>query len=254
MKSYFKTISLLALAASIFLLVPIFAGGKDDGKLRKLDYSSWIRPVSDTTDIEELLVEEPEPEPEGPDTLNHRILLMGDSMVEGLRYRLAQYANTNGHQLQCVVWYSSSSKYWARGDTIRHFIRKYDPTFIFLSIGANELFVRNLEERETAVNKIVSSVGTVPFVWIGPPNWKEDTGINEIIERVCGSDRYYPSLKLTFTRSKDGCHPDRRGYNMWVDSLSTWFTESSAHPIRWEVPAADAPTTHHLELLRSPKD
>ncbi len=222
--------------------------------LRRLDLSAWNFPGKDTLVLPPIPPPEPVPEPEGPDTSAHRILFVGDSMVEGLRYRLSQYATANGHTMQCVIWYSSSSKYWAKGDTLTHFIRKFDPTYVFLCIGANELFVRNLDEREAAVGKIIGEIGDLPFIWIGPPNWKPDTGINDILLRHCGKKRYYPSLRLQYQRAKDGAHPVLASYNMWADSVSTWLRDSSAHPIRWDIPEKDTPKTHGVTILSPPKD
>ena len=181
-------------------------------------------------------------------------LFIGDSMVEGLRYRLSQYATANGHSMECVIWYSSSSKYWAKSDTLSHFIRKFDPTYIFLCMGANELFVRNLEERDAAVGEIIREIGDLPLIWIGPPNWKPDTGINDILLQHCGKKRYYPSLRLQYQRAKDGAHPVLSSYNMWADSVSVWLRDSSAHPIRWDIPEKDTPKTHGVTILSPPKD
>jgi hypothetical protein len=153
-----------------------------------------------------------------------------------------------------VIWYSSSSKYWAKSDTLTHFIRKFDPTYIFLCLGANELFVRNIDERDAAVGEIIHEIGDLPFIWIGPPNWKPDTGINDILLRRCGPKRYYPSLRLKYERAKDGAHPVLKSYNMWADSVSTWLRDSSAHPIRWDIPEKDTPKTHGVTLLSPPKD
>ena len=219
--------------------------------LRRIELGDWPRLQVDTLPIP---VPEPIPEPEGPDTSAHRILFVGDSMVEGLRYRLSQYATANGHTMQCVIWYSSSSKYWAKSDTLTHFIKKFDPTYIFLCIGANELFVRNLDERDAAVGEIIREIGDLPFIWIGPPNWKPDTGINDILLQRCGKKRYYPSLRLKYERAKDGAHPVLKSYNMWADSVSTWLRDSSAHPIRWDIPEKDTPKTHGVTLLSPPKD
>ena len=226
-----------------------------DKGLRRLDLGVLLPSPKDTVALPDTLPPpQPIPEPEGPDTSAHRILFVGDSMVEGLRYRLSQYATANGHTMQCVIWYSSSSKYWAKSDTLTHFIRKFDPTYIFLCMGANELFVRNIDERDAAVGEIIREIGDLPFIWIVPPNWKPDTGINDILLRRCGSRRYYPSLRLKYERAKDGAHPVLKSYNMWADSVSTWLRDSSAHPIRWDIPEKDTPKTHGVTLLSPPKD
>ena len=251
------SLSAFAVLAAALLCIVAFARfcppQHPDKGLRRIDLGAWT-PRTDTLALPPIPPPEPIPEPAGPDTSAHRILFIGDSMVEGLRYRLSQYATANGHSMECVIWYSSSSKYWAQCDTLDYYIRRFDPSYIFVCMGANELFVRNLDEREAAVGAIIRKIGDRPFIWIGPPNWKPDTGINDILLRLCGKRRYYPSLRLTFERAKDGAHPVLSSYNMWADSVSTWLRDSCAHPIRWEIPAEDTPKTHGVTLLMPPED
>ena len=254
MRHSLSAFAVLAAALLCFICFARFCPAQNPERgLKRLDLGQRARRI-DTLAIPPVPAPAPLPEPAGPDTSAHRILFVGDSMVEGLRYRLSQYATANGHTMHCVIWYSSSSKYWAKSDTLTHFIKQYDPTYIFLCIGANELFVRNLDERDAAVGEILREVGDRPFVWIGPPNWKPDTGINDILLRHCGRTRYYPSLRLKYERGKDGAHPVLKSYNMWADSVSTWLRDSCAHPIRWDIPAKDTPKTHGLTILSPPKD
>ena len=56
------------------------------------------------------------------DTVPQRILLIGDSMLEGLSPRLAAYAQQNNHKLFTVIWYSSSSRIWATSQNIEKYI------------------------------------------------------------------------------------------------------------------------------------
>lgn len=251
------SLSAFAVLAAALLCIVAFARycppQHPEKGLRRIDLGAWA-PRTDTLVLPPVPPPAPIPEPAGPDTSTHRILFIGDSMVEGLRYRLSQYATANGHSMECVIWYSSSSKYWGQCDTLDYFIRRFDPSYIFVCMGANELFVRNLEEREAAVAEIIRKMGDLPFIWIGPPNWKPDTGINDILLRQCGKNRYYPSLRLSYERAKDGAHPVLKSYNMWADSVSTWLRDSSAHPIRWDIPAQDTPKTHGVTLLMPPKD
>ena len=252
MKHSLSAFAVLAAALLCIVAFARFCQPQHPGQgLRRISLGDWAWPQQTDTLA---ALPEPEPEPEGPDTSVHRILFAGDSMVEGLRYRLSQYATANGHTMECVIWYSSSSKYWADSDTLSAFIRKFDPTYIFLCMGSNELFVRNMDERDAAVGEVIREIGDRPFIWIGPPNWRPDTGINDILLHHCGPKRYYPSLRLSFERGPDGTHPLRRSYDMWADSVSTWLRDSSAHPIRWDVPAYDTPMTHGVTLLMPPEE
>ena len=44
------------------------------------------------------------------------------------------------------------------------------------------MFVKGIKDkRRKYVKKIVADIDTIPYLWIGPPNWKPDTGINELV-------------------------------------------------------------------------
>ena len=171
------------------------------------------------------------------DTNKQRILFFGDSMLEGLGSRMRYYATENGHELCNVIWYSSTSKVWGENiDTLKHFIKEFNPTYIFICLGANELFVKDLDKREECVKTIINCIDTIPFIWIGPPNWKDDTGINDIILRNVGKYKYFPSKRLKYARSSDGAHPTRASANMWLDTVAVWVKDSINHRILMNKP------------------
>ena len=78
------------------------------------------------------------------DTLPKTILFIGDSMLEGLSPRLAAYASANGHTLYSVIWYSSTSEIWGRSGRLASYVQRLHPDYIFICLGANELFVRDI--------------------------------------------------------------------------------------------------------------
>lgn len=169
------------------------------------------------------------------DTMPQSILLIGDSMTLNLAYRLAKYARQNGHDFHAVNWDSSNTRIWSASDTLTHFIREFDATFVFISLGSNELYVKNVESRRPDVEKILAMVGERPYVWIGPPNWKEDFGINDMIASACRPGAFFRSAGMEFERKKDHVHPTREASALWIDSIMRWLPKS-AHPIRAEVP------------------
>ena len=174
------------------------------------------------------------------DTVPKNILFIGDSMLEGLGPRLAAYAKLNGHKLNTVIWYSSTSEVWGRCDTLSHFIRRFHPDYIFVCLGSNELFVRDIiTKRASCVDHILEQIGDIPYVWIGPPNWKPDTGINQLVSSKAARGTYFMSDGMHFDRTKDGAHPTRRSAGLWMDSVARWMPENCAHPILMEMPPAD---------------
>ena len=55
-----------------------------------------------------------------------RILLIGDSQLEGLRAPIYNYCVWNKCNLAAsVVWYGSTTKQWGTTDTLDHYLNKY---------------------------------------------------------------------------------------------------------------------------------
>lgn len=172
------------------------------------------------------------------DTASKTILFIGDSMLEGLGPRMAAYAQENGHIMYQVTWYSSTSEVWGRSDKLKGYIERLHPDYIFICLGANELFVSDIAtKRDKYVKKIIADIDTIPFLWIGPPNWKKDTGINDLIRANAPLGSFFLSDGMHFDRSKDGAHPTRTSAALWMDSVARWMPLHSNHPIRMAKPA-----------------
>lgn len=170
------------------------------------------------------------------DSAPQSIFIFGDSMTFNLALRLAQYAKQNGHVINSVNWDSSNTKIWADNDTLRHCIERFKPTQIFISLGSNELYFKNPESRLPYIKKILETIDTIPYVWIGPPNWKEDSGINDLLQRTCRPGSFFRSEGMSFKRKKDNIHPTRESSALWIDSIMRWLPKS-AHPFVAEVPS-----------------
>lgn len=185
------------------------------------------------------------------DTLPKNILFIGDSMLEGLYPRLAAYAKANGHTLNCVIWYSSTSKVWGESTRIPQFIEQFKPDYIFISLGANELFVKDIErQRDKYVKKMLTEIGDIPYIWIGPPNWKEDTGINRLIAANARPGSFFLSDGMHFDRSSDGAHPTRKSAALWMDSVMRWMPEHAAHPIKMKLPDVQSARANRVVVLQ----
>lgn len=169
------------------------------------------------------------------DSLPQSLFIFGDSMTFNLALRLAQYAKENGHEIHSVNWDSSNTKIWAQSDTLDYFIKEYRPTQIFISLGSNELYFKDPYSRAPYVKTILEKIDTIPYVWIGPPNWKEDTGINDMLEEICAPGSFFRSAGMEFKRKKDNIHPTRESSALWVDSIMRWLPKSS-HPFIANMP------------------
>lgn len=173
------------------------------------------------------------------DTTRKNILFIGDSMLERLSPRIAAYAEENGHQMNTVIWYGSSTEVWATSGRAKECIQKYRPDYIIISLGGNELFVNDIIARRTKyVKQIVAEFADIPYVWIGPPNWKKDTGINKMIQSVVPKGNFYLSYTPDqhYDRAKDGAHPTPASAAKWADRICKWIVEESNNPIVLNLP------------------
>jgi lysophospholipase L1-like esterase len=165
-----------------------------------------------------------------------KILILGDSMIDGLLPRLGDYAVENGHTVRAVIWYGSRTIDWGRGTRLMEMLTAYRPTFVIVALGSSELYSRDVEKRAAAVERMLDAIKPRKLVWIGPPNWTTDTGINALLAREVGPDRYFRSADLTFERKKDGIHPTLASSERWLDAVARWIVDTSGVPIRLAPP------------------
>lgn len=170
------------------------------------------------------------------DSLPKNIFLFGDSMTLNIALRMAQYARQNGHKFHAVNWDSSNTKLWAQTDTLDFYLKEYKPDYIFISLGSNEVYFKDPTSRQPYVEKILRKIDTIPYVWIGPPNWNEDTGINKMLEKLCVKNAFFSSEGIELRRKSDHIHPTRSASVIWTDSLMRWLPKSH-HPILMETPS-----------------
>ncbi len=243
-KGYLGLWTLLAVALTVIVIGSCFDSVKvlghdfkTAGFMKELTRATVVADEEPEIAVD-TLTEPPVPKfPVETDTMPKTILFIGDSMLEGLSPRLAAYCAKNNHELYTVIWYSSTSEIWGSCDTLSTFIRRFDPDYVMVCLGANELFIRDIKsKRDRYVKNILSQIGDRPFLWIGPPNWKADTGINELIESNTEEGEFFLSDGMTFQRKKDGAHPTAASAREWMDSVVRWMPMHSAHPIRMDVP------------------
>ena len=258
-REYFGLWAILVVSFIIFLVLSAF----DTIKIGRLELRSsgmieQLTKVPDTVAVVQDSLEQPADtvveKVRTIDETPQTILFIGNSMLEGLSPRMAAYAEANGHTLYSVIWYSSTSEVWGESTKLQEYINEFKPTYVFISLGANELFVRNIaERRDKFVKNILSQVGDIPYVWIGPPNWKEDTGINDLIAKNARKGSFFVSNGMHFDRAKDGAHPTRKSAGLWLDSVARWMPEHAAHPIKMKKPEVDKSRPKRVIILQPKK-
>jgi hypothetical protein len=176
-----------------------------------------------------------------------RVLLIGDSQLEGLKGPMNEYCIKNNHELvSVVIWYGSSTKNWATTDSMTHFIKKFKPTVVVAAIGLNEIFARDLEKRRGYIQTLVSGLERehVKWYWVGPAAWTKDNGIIEVMQSELG-DHFFPSHTMQMERGNDGRHPSRKAAKLWFDAISVELTQKNILSLPQKV--------DELQKLKGPK-
>ena len=165
------------------------------------------------------------------DTTHHRILLFGDSMLDGVGRRFYEYAQESGHYLFTSIWYGSTTHSWARTTELDRLMDQVKPTFVIISLGTNDLGYHDLKARSESVKEILRVVGDIPFVWIGPaklPKLNKDFGVVGMLRETIGDDLFYDSYNERLARLPDNVHPTFAASAAWVDKVVQWMNRPEA--------------------------
>ena len=183
------------------------------------------------------------------DSIHKRVLIFGDSTLDGVARRFADYARENNFSLYSAVWYGATVNDWAWTTELPRLMKSVNPNYVIISLGTNDLGYHDLSARAKAVREIVHEVGNVPFVWIGPISLKvikKDPGVAAMIRENVGADRFYDSYHLKLARLGDGIHPTFAASATWVDSVARWMA-GSRQPLLLSKPTGKAQSFKHNE-------
>ncbi|MCH5229100.1 MAG: hypothetical protein J1F12_03790 [Muribaculaceae bacterium] len=188
-----------------------------------------------------------------PDTTVHSVLVFGDSMTHNLAMSIARYGTKNHYKVTGVTWESSSIPGWNNSGKIPEYIEMSQPDFVIISLGSNEMELKNFERRIPDILNIVKQLGELPYVWVGPPLWKEDKGVYAMLEKALPKEVLFKTRNMEIERGGDHVHPTRHGADQWSDSLMSWIKRSS-HPILSEKPDSGTSTRGHKFIYLHPND
>lgn len=157
---------------------------------------------------------------------NKTVLLVGDSMAEGVGPWLKKKVEETGGRFIDGHERSSTIIFWQEGGKLREKLAEYHPDIVFIALGANEIFIEKPEIRAPLIQKMVEEIGARPAFWIGPPSWKPDKGLVHVIDVNFQPGHFYNSNDLKVPRAPDGKHPTAQGYGTWTDLIWTWYART----------------------------
>ena len=161
-----------------------------------------------------------------------RVLHSGDSTVGGgLSHALRRIFTTEGAAYTRDSTRSMAIKTFARTRHFEQQLAAVDPDLVILTLGTNDVFDPYPESLASRVDAIVAKA-TAPSAtrpedgprscwWIGPPTWRGDTGIVDVIRAHAAPCLFFDSSDMkNVARIRDGIHPNERGGAVWA--LAFW--------------------------------
>jgi lysophospholipase L1-like esterase len=170
----------------------------------------------------------------GPKT---RMLLIGDSMAEGLTPHLAALAK------EASVPFAASSKIGSHipewlGQRLDDALAKANPTLVLVALGTNDFYSHEPNEKLAAdADALLErlSQATVPdcyglgpdLVWIGPPLLQIFDAPYPVLQgavesgykAACGEAEYFSSELLDLRMGPDLIHPTAAGFAAWAGAI-----------------------------------
>lgn len=182
---------------------------------------------------------------EGPDSTIRNVLIFGDSMTHYLAMSISKYGSKNNYKVTSVTWVSSSITKWSKTDKIKKYMDEVNPDFIIISLGANDVGLRDFEAKIPEIKKITDQLGDVPFIWVGPAMWKADKGLYPMLEKALGQAKVFRlDETIKIPRAGDHIHPTKKGADVWADTLMRWI-KTSPHPILADYPDSQEVSKEH---------
>jgi lysophospholipase L1-like esterase len=154
------------------------------------------------------------------------VLLIGDSMAEGIGPHLQKKVEAAGGRFINAQERSSTIVWWQGSGKLRELLLKHRPDIVFIALGSNEIFIEQPELRAPLIKAMVRDLGTRPAFWIGPPCWKPDKGLINVIDENFQAAHFYNSNDLQVARAPDGKHPTAQGYQYWTDLIWNWYARA----------------------------
>lgn len=158
-----------------------------------------------------------------PSLAGQNVLLVGDSMAEGLRPSLQKRVEAAGGRFTAEPWQSSTIIGWEGTGRLKEMIERYQPDIVFIALGSNELEARRPDARAPLIKQMLAEIGARPAFWIGPPSWKPDRGLLGVIAENFQPGHFFNASNLQVPRQSDGKHPTLEGFEQWTELIWNWY-------------------------------
>jgi lysophospholipase L1-like esterase len=162
-----------------------------------------------------------------PEPRKYKVVLhTGDSTVGGnhaLTGALKKRFTAEGSRFLSDTVESASIVSVANDTHLKELVTKHNPDLVIINLGTNEVFVPAPQALAGRIDAIVKRIGPRACIWIGPPTWKPDTGIVNVIREHAAPCKFFDSSNLKLDRIVDGIHPSNEGGEQWAAAFWAFF-------------------------------
>lgn len=157
-----------------------------------------------------------------------RVLLIGDSLAQGLGPPLARLADAAGVPFVPVGVKSSTIRQWLAGSALVDAVTRADPSLTLVCLGTNDMGASDPGAEGRRAGELVDALrrnGSAAVAWIGPPSLPVDkSAFRAALAAACGQHdvRIFDSQALALSRAPDRIHMTPAGYSAWAESLAAW--------------------------------
>lgn len=152
-----------------------------------------------------------------------RLLLIGDSLAQGLGTPLRQLARDGSVTFQVDGRLGTRIDQWASQTGLPLLLKQFQPTIVFVSLGTNDMKLANPLSEQGALTQLIATLrqSGVTVVWLTPPKMPfPDRGVRGMI-RGTGLP-LFESEALMIPRGADKVHPTPAGYSGWAAAVWQW--------------------------------
>jgi lysophospholipase L1-like esterase len=154
------------------------------------------------------------------------ILQIGDSFAGALGIDLNRELKEAG--VRGVLKYETSTYIptWASSKDLDHYLWKFHPDLVLITLGANELEIPDPAARAPTIHRLVGRLGGRPCVWVAPPLWQgARPALLDTIRSSCAPCLYLDSSALVpdLQRMKDHIHPAMQARKIWAKAVVDWL-------------------------------
>ena len=161
------------------------------------------------------------------------MLHVGDSFADALGGALRVELEREGIRAINRAKTGSYIPEWAgiRSD-VPALVKVHNPDLVIITLGGNELKLRDPASRAEAIRRLVGFVGDRPCVWVAPSLWKSaqnalitETGLLQVIRDNAKPCRYFDTNAIVpnLERTGDHVHPSIPARRIWARAFVEWL-------------------------------